>query len=89
MTIRSLKWNRAMKGARTQIKVPPHALKRVRHQGVVATVSPLTVYLEDMTVACPAHLIQAGGTPYMPVANDCVFVDDQNGDLVVVGKYLS
>ena len=85
----SIKWNRAQKNLHGALAPSGSALKRVRHQGVVATTSPLTVYLEDMTVQCPAHLIQCGGTPYVPVVNDVVCVDDQNGDLVVFGKYIS
>ena len=85
----NLKFNRALKSIGTTVKAPPHQTKRVRHKGTVASTSPLKVYLPDGVVQCPAHLIQAGSTAYAPTIGDVVCIDDQNGDLVILGKYVS
>lgn len=66
-------------------------LVRTRHKGVVVSYSAgvsLIITLEDGVTHVPAHLVQCGGTPYVPTAGDVVRVDNVNGDLVVVGKYI-
>lgn len=84
--IQSLKWMRMSRLANKTITLQPTTLARVRHQGTVATITPaLMVCLEDGVVHCPAHVM----SHYTPVVGDKVMIDDQGGDLVVIGKYSS
>lgn len=66
-----------------QAVTPPKTQQRTRHKGVVATESPLTIYIDGGQVAVPAHFL-AG---YTPNEGDIVYVDNQGGDLVVHDAY--
>ena len=82
----AIDWVRAAGSLRRSIKTPVLHPIRTRHKGVIVTTSPLTLYLDGNTsIAVPAHCL-AG---YTPVASDVVFVDNVQGDLVVVHKYAS
>jgi hypothetical protein len=82
--MRSITWRRAMTDIRRQMRTPTQ--RRTRHKGVVVTTSPLTIYVDGNTsIAVAAHLL--GG--YTPAISDVVFVDNVDGDLVVVNKYIS
>lgn len=89
--IRSLQWSRMLKSSHRTLLPRGTQLVRTRHKGVVVSYSAgvsLIITLEDGVTHCNAHLVQCGGTPYVPTSGDVVRVDNVNGDLVVDGKYI-
>lgn len=78
-----LAWVRAVRSFRNAV-VPVSTPTWTRHKAKVKTISPLTVDLGDGT-GCPAHCL-AG---YTPVANDVVWVDNLDGDIVIHNKFSS
>jgi hypothetical protein len=83
---KSIKWTQAIRSLRQQFKVPNTAQTRTRHKGQVATTSPFTIYLDGNLQSRVAAHVLAG---YTPTVGDLVFVDNVDGDLVVIHKYAS
>jgi hypothetical protein len=82
----SIKMIRASRALRRRLLPSATTQTRTREKGVVHTTSPLTIFLNGDTVHpvtahCLAH--------YTPSIGDKVFVDNVDGDLVLVGSYSS
>lgn len=91
MALNSLKWKRTVRRARKRLVPKNTAPVKTTHKGVVVSYSAgvsLVITLEDGVTEMTAHLIQCGGTAYAPVANDVVRVENENGVMTVVGKYI-